>query len=511
MRLIMEYFEPVIYIVIESSVRVGAERMELVKSHLYELFHYLEAAQSEMHLKIRIALLEYSLEAKWLTPNGPEYIEDLVMDDLRIGGSDFANFGNALEQLTASLSDYCGHRRQRYTPAFIFISFSDATDDITEPLKKLKLCRPFQRGIKIAFAFGSNAVKNIMTTVVGNDDAVLDEKHLEICKRIFDGFLTEWDIESDHPFDIDDYTADNTEKNVMSDVAIKPNGSDKMMTDAPVLKNMIAYSEIWAILNLMEDCYSSRVPQQVKAFFEEERLKDYVPQIDVEKPLTEQNLQRETIVLLAILNVNYWCDSEEERQAYLMEMAKNDNKDYDLDGKSWDWSNLFDFNQEGNNNMKTDKELKVKIATGEISVTEKPLTVLRCQLAPCSPDQALDKCLTIKKIKETSTVEVVNVGQDTVSVVYDLRCGSYTFELPNDTTIIVNGKMDIAYSDGKVNIDIEPNYSPGTVTLNYSNGEAFTLHMGDKVFSYVKDYYGSTLLLEYKTEVQGDDWDNEDW
>lgn len=283
------------------------------------------------------------------------------------------------------------------------------------------------------------------------------------------------------------------------------------MDDNRVLKNLLAYSEIWTILNLLEEPYSSRVPQQVKSFFEEERLKDYVPQIDMNKPLTEQNLQRETIVLLAILNVNYWCDSEEERQSYLMEMAKNDNKDYDPDDKSWDWSNIFDFNLEGDNNMKSNKELRIKIATGEISVTEKALTILRCQLAPCSPDQALDKCLTIRKIKETSTVEVVNVGQDTVSVVYDLSCGSYTFELPNDTTIIVNGKMDIAYSDGKVNINIEPNYNSGTVTLNYSSGEAFTLHMGDKVFSYVKDYYGSTLLLEYKAEVQDDGWDNEDW
>ena len=59
----------------------------------------------------------------------------------------------------------------------------------------------------------------------------------------------------------------------------------------------------------------------------------------------------------------------------------------------------------------------------------------------------------------------MNVGQDTVSVVYDLRCGSYTFELPNDTTILVNGEMDISYSDGKVNTNnIEGYYPSGTVT-----------------------------------------------
>lgn len=104
----------------------------------------------------------------------------------------------------------------------------------------------------------------------------------------------------------------------------------------------MAYSEIWTILNLLENSYASRVPQQVKNFFEEERLKDYIPQIDVDRPLTEQNLQRKTIVLLALLNVNYWCDSEEEREFLLREMANNDNREYDPNDMSWDLSHLFD-------------------------------------------------------------------------------------------------------------------------------------------------------------------------
>ena len=94
-----------------------------------------------------------------------------------------------------------------------------------------------------------------------------------------------------------------------------------------VLETMMAYSEIYTILNLLEDSYAARVPLEVKAFFEEERLKDYEPQIDVDKPLTEQNLQRTTIVLLAILNVNYWCDSEEEREFWLREITTNNDEE----------------------------------------------------------------------------------------------------------------------------------------------------------------------------------------
>ena len=86
----------------------------------------------------------------------------------------------------------------------------------------------------------------------------------------------------------------------------------------------LAYSEVCTILNMLEDEYKERVPKNVMDFFEEERDKEYNPIIDVNIPLKKQNLKRKTIVLLAILNLNYWCDSEEEKQEILDSFAKNE-------------------------------------------------------------------------------------------------------------------------------------------------------------------------------------------
>lgn len=86
----------------------------------------------------------------------------------------------------------------------------------------------------------------------------------------------------------------------------------------------LAYSEVCTILNMLEDEYKERVPKNVMDFFEEERNKEYNPIIDVNIPLEKQNLKRKTIVLLAILNLNYWCDSEEEKQEILDSFAKNE-------------------------------------------------------------------------------------------------------------------------------------------------------------------------------------------
>ena len=107
-----------------------------------------------------------------------------------------------------------------------------------------------------------------------------------------------------------------------------------------MLDNMMSYSEIYEILNLMEDEDKERVPQEVRDFFEEQRMKEYKPNIRTDIPLTEQNLKRETVVLLTILVINYWCDSEEEKQSFIDELEKNEKIKKELQEK-YNPDNLF--------------------------------------------------------------------------------------------------------------------------------------------------------------------------
>ena len=76
----------------------------------------------------------------------------------------------------------------------------------------------------------------------------------------------------------------------------------------------IVYAEIDAILNLMDEKYTNKIPQKLKNIFKEEKSLDYKPVIDTKKALNEQKLQKGTLVILAMLCLNYWCDSEEEKQ-----------------------------------------------------------------------------------------------------------------------------------------------------------------------------------------------------
>lgn len=127
-----------------------------------------------------------------------------------------------------------------------------------------------------------------------------------------------------------------------------------------LIDNMLAYAEIDEILNLLEDKYRDKVPEKVRAFFKEEKMVDYKPTIDVNTPLIQQNLKRETIVLLAILNLNYWCDTSEEKQEILDELSMNEKEKQKL-LEEYNPDNLF---------KKRPEEKQEFVHTEELSVVE---------------------------------------------------------------------------------------------------------------------------------------------
>lgn len=85
-----------------------------------------------------------------------------------------------------------------------------------------------------------------------------------------------------------------------------------------------AYAEVNEILSLMDNKYIEKIPVKMRKMFENERQKDYNPEIKVNIPLDEQNLQRKTFAILAMLNLNYWCEDEEEKQKLIQIYAEND-------------------------------------------------------------------------------------------------------------------------------------------------------------------------------------------
>lgn len=77
-----------------------------------------------------------------------------------------------------------------------------------------------------------------------------------------------------------------------------------------------AYAEVYEILKYIPLEQYNKIPKEVINVFKNRRDKTYKVRINPALPLENQNLQRKTLILLSVLNLDYWC-GEEEREEIL--------------------------------------------------------------------------------------------------------------------------------------------------------------------------------------------------
>ena len=87
-----------------------------------------------------------------------------------------------------------------------------------------------------------------------------------------------------------------------------------------------AYAEVLEILNHMEPKYKEKIPAKLLAQMESKKLEGYEFKIDFSIPFKENKFSSKTLPLLAMINLNYWCETEEEKQAQREIHEANDKK-----------------------------------------------------------------------------------------------------------------------------------------------------------------------------------------
>ena len=88
-----------------------------------------------------------------------------------------------------------------------------------------------------------------------------------------------------------------------------------------------AYSEINEFLGLLSIEQRNKVPQKLREIFNQERDKEYIKKINPLIPIKDQNLKEETLALIALLNLQYWCEDEDEKER-LQKIYSNNEKLY---------------------------------------------------------------------------------------------------------------------------------------------------------------------------------------
>ena len=87
-----------------------------------------------------------------------------------------------------------------------------------------------------------------------------------------------------------------------------------------------AYSEVYEILQLLDDEFISKLPKKFIEFIEKEKDNEYITNINPQIPLEEQNLLADTVNILAMLKLDYWS-TEDEKQELLSILNQNE-KEY---------------------------------------------------------------------------------------------------------------------------------------------------------------------------------------
>ena len=106
-------------------------------------------------------------------------------------------------------------------------------------------------------------------------------------------------------------------------------------------ERMEAYTQIIEILKHMDKQYVEKVPLKLRNFFEANCSKEYDFNINLNISLKEQNLKAKTLNILAMLNINFWCETKEHRQELNSLYSENERKYQEELREKYNPDNIF--------------------------------------------------------------------------------------------------------------------------------------------------------------------------
>ena len=166
-----------LFYVIDTSGSMQGSKIGQVESALEEVMQSLqEISDGSDDAEIKIAVLEFSTGASWITPE-PVSPEGYRFKSFEACG--VTDLGAACKELDKKLSrnEFLQTSAGAYPPVILLFSDGCPTDNWESGLTALQSNNWFKRSIKIAFAIGEVADKSILARFSGSSETVLDVKN----------------------------------------------------------------------------------------------------------------------------------------------------------------------------------------------------------------------------------------------------------------------------------------------------------------------------------------------
>lgn len=175
-----------VFYILDTSGSMQGSKISTLNRAMEESIQALkEVAKSNGDAKLKLAAMEFNTGCKWITCNGPEDLEeDFIWDPLNAGG--LTDIGSALKELGSKLSRgaFLNSMTGAMMPIIIFMTDGYATDTYEHALIEIRRNRWFQYSTKIGFAIGDDADVAMISSVVGNSEAVIHTSDLELFKKL---------------------------------------------------------------------------------------------------------------------------------------------------------------------------------------------------------------------------------------------------------------------------------------------------------------------------------------
>lgn len=101
----------------------------------------------------------------------------------------------------------------------------------------------------------------------------------------------------------------------------------------------------------------NKIPNNFMKFLKENASVNYECKFDYNKPLKELNLMDETRGLISMICLNYWCESEEEKNIFKEHLNENEIKHQENLRKKYDIDNIFRQNENVYKNIKESESI----------------------------------------------------------------------------------------------------------------------------------------------------------
>ena len=102
-----------------------------------------------------------------------------------------------------------------------------------------------------------------------------------------------------------------------------------------------AYSEVYTVLQNMPAEYVEKIPKKIFKLFETEKLDNYEVNINKSNPIDKNYLSKNAMVLIAILNYQYWCPNKKVKNDLYMQYLSNNEKYEKEIQEKYNTDNLF--------------------------------------------------------------------------------------------------------------------------------------------------------------------------